>query len=202
MGKAEAVIDSDFLQGILDNTSAEFFKQLMEELNVIPLVHSYVADVELQYCDEAKKLIESGYIRKVKYEDYLPTEMDRFLYNERVWELLDLFDEKELPPLKYRDIFRKDFRYTEHSIGEIMSELMAKNMKIPLFASNDGGAKKIANAKFNSARYMLEVKTIAELLSEIGVRENKLAWRDIKDVLREPRWNKQKKELWSLWNEN
>ena len=49
---------------------------------------------------------------------------------------------------------------------------------------------------------MLEVKNIDELLSEIGIRENKLAWRDIKAVLCEARLNKQKKELWSLWNEN
>lgn len=84
MEKTEAVLDSDFLQGILKYSSGEFLKQLMDELNVRPVVHSYVAEVELQYCTEAQQLINSGYIRKVDYSEYLLTESDRVLYNETV----------------------------------------------------------------------------------------------------------------------
>lgn len=200
MEKTEAVLDSDFLQGILKYSSGEFLKQLMDELNVRPVVHSYVAEVELQYCTEAQQLINSGYIRKVDYSEYLLTESDRVLYNETVWELLDLFDEKELPPPKYRDVFRPDFRYTEHSIGEILSELMAKYMRLPLFASNDGGAKRIAQAKINSARYTLKVKNLSELLQQVGSCENKLKWKDVKAVLREERWKKEKEKIHPLWN--
>ena len=64
MEKTEAVLDSDFLQGILKYSSGEFLKQLMDALNVRPVVHSYVAEVELQYCTEACLLytsLQSGY---------------------------------------------------------------------------------------------------------------------------------------------
>ena len=50
MGKTEAVLDSDFIQGLLKWGTKDFFKQLMDELDVTPFVHPYVAEVELQYC--------------------------------------------------------------------------------------------------------------------------------------------------------
>lgn len=51
----------------------------------------------------------------------------------QVWDIMEEISEKELLPQKYRDVFRKDFRLTEYSIGEVLSELMAKYMKLPLF---------------------------------------------------------------------
>lgn len=201
MESTKVVLDCDFLQGILGNSSVNFFKQLMSELNVKPVVHSYVAEVELQYCSEAKKLIEDGYIEKIEYSQYLLSDYDRELYNEMVWELLDDYGKYDLPPKRHRDVFREGFHYSENSIGEIMSELMAKRMQLPLFASNDGGAKSIANSRINSSKYILEVKNIADLLNDIGVRENGLAWRDVKAVLREKRWHEKREELWHLWNE-
>lgn len=134
MEKTEAVLDSDFLQGILKYSSGEFLKQLMDELNVRPVVHSYVAEVELQYCTEAQQLINSGYIRKVDYSEYLLTESE------------------------------------------------------------------IAQAKINSARYTLKVKNLSELLQQVGSCENKLKWKDVKAVLREERWKKEKEKLHPLWN--
>lgn len=201
MGKTEAVLDSDFIQGLLKWGTKDFFKQLMDELDVTPLVHSYVAEVELQYCIAAKDLISENYIKVIPYSQYLLTDVDRQLYNEMVWDILDKISEKDLPPQKYQDVFRDDFRLTEYSIGEILSELMARYLKVPLFASNDEGAKKVAQYHINSQQYILEVKNVAELLQEVGSNENSLRWRDVKKVLSENRWNRAKEKLWHLWNE-
>jgi len=201
MGKTEAVLDSDFIQGLLKWGTKDFFKQLMDELDVTPLVHSYVAEVELQYCIAAKELISENYIKVIPYSQYLLTDVDRQLYNEMVWDVLDKISEKDLPPQKYQDVFRDDFRLTEYSIGEILSELMARYLKVPLFASNDEGAKKVAQYHINSQQYILEVKNVAELLQEVGSNENSLRWRDVKKVLSENRWNRAKEKLWHLWNE-
>lgn len=200
MEKTEAVLDSDFVQGLLKRGTKEFFMQLMDELNVKPLIHPYVAEVELQYCEEAQQLILEGDIEIVPYNRYLLTEVDRQLYNERVWDILDKTSEKTLPSEEYRDVFRKGFRLTEYSIGEILSELMARYLKVPLFASNDWGAKKVAQYHINSQQYMLDVKNIAELLQEVGSGKNSLKWQDIKKVLSEDRWKKEREKLWSLWN--
>ena len=114
MGKTEAVLDSDFIQGLLKWGTKDFFKQLMDELDVTPFVHPYVAEVELQYCIEAKE---------------------------------------------------------------------------------------VAKYYINSQQYTLEVKNITELLYEIGSSDNALKWRDVKNVLSENRWKKDKEKLWHLWNE-
>lgn len=201
MGKTEAVLDSDFIQGLLKWGTKDFFKQLMDELDVTPFVHPYVAEVELQYCIEAKELISENYIKVIPYSQYLLTDVDRQLYNEMVWDILDKISEKDLPPEEYQDVFRNDFRLTQYSIGEILSELMARYLKVPLFASNDDGAKKVAQYHINSRQYTLEVKNIAELLYEIGSSDNALKWRDVKNVLSENRWKKDKEKLWHLWNE-
>ena len=200
MESTKVILDCDFLQGILNNTSVDFLKQLMNELHVKPVVHEYVAEVELKYCSEAQELIEDGYIEKIEYSQYLHSDYDRKIYNEMVWELLENHGKGTLPPEKYRDVFREGFHYSENSIGEIMSELMAKRMQLPLFASNDGGAKSIAKLRINSSKYTLTVKNIAELLYDIGGRENGLAWKDIKAVLREKRWHEEREKLWQMWN--
>ena len=201
MSKTEAVMDSDFLQSILLDVdgSEELFKQIMDDLGIIPIVHPYVAEVELQYCKKAQKLINEGYIVRIKYDDFLHSEEERKVYNMQVWDILDEFCEKDLPPEKYQDVFREGFRLTEHSIGEILSELMAKEMRVPLFASNDKGAKSIAKRHFNSNRYQLEVKNLAELLREVISRDTKIKWKEVKFLLKDERWRKDRENLRELW---
>lgn len=161
MQKTQAVMDSDFLQGILHNGSLDLFRQLMDEMNVIPVIHPYVADVELQYCEEAQKLIKDGFIKR----------------------------------MEYGDVFRENFRLTEYSIGEVLSELMAKNLKLPLFASNDYGAKSVAMMHINSSKYHLEVKNIAELLDQVIDVGTSISWKEMKGILRENRWHKERERL-------
>jgi len=200
VGKTKAVLDSDFVQGILKWGTKDFFIQIMDELKVEPIIHPYVAIVELQYCKEAQELISDNYIKVIPYSQYLNTELDKILYNEKVWDILDKISEKELPPEQYRDVFREDFRLTEYSIGEILSELMARYLKAPLFASNDAGAKRVAKYHINTEQYKLEVKNLEELFYEIGDNDNSLKWKDIKSVLRESRWKDDREQLWKLWN--
>lgn len=201
MSKREVVLDCDFLSGLLENTSVDFFKQVMDELDVSPVVHSYVADVELEYCSEAQDLIKEGYIRKIGYEEYLHSDLQKEQYNQAVWHIMDIFNDGELPPPKYQNVFRDDFSYKNHSIGEVLSELMAKELGLELFASNDFGAKSIAKRHINSTYYTLKVRNLAEIFDEIGHRENGLKWKDIKAALRDEndRWKREKGKLRSLW---
>ena len=199
MNKREVIVDCDFLSDLLKNTSTDFFKQMMDELGVSPVVHSYVADVELEYCKEAQELIKAGYIRKVEYAEYLKNEAQKEQYNQSVWHILDIINDDELPPKQFQNVFQERFSYKKHSIGEVLSELMAKELKLELFASNDFGAKTVAKRHINSTRYELKVRNLAELLKEIGQRENTLKWKDIKDALRDTRWKSEKEKLRDLW---
>ena len=81
------------------------------------------------------------------------------------------------------------------SIGEILSELMAKSLKLPLFASNDYGVKNIAKMHFNSSRYHLEVKNIAELLGVLIDAGTSISWKEMKKLLREERWHKERENI-------
>lgn len=201
MSKKEVVLDCDFLSSLLENTSIDFFKQVMDELDVSPVVHSYVADEELEYCSEAQDLIKEGYIRKIEYSEYLHSDLQREQYNQAVWYIMDIINDDKLPPQKYQNVFREGFSYKNHSIGEVLSELMAKELGLELFASNDFGAKSIANRHINCTYYVLKVRNLAEIFYEIGHRENGLKWKDIKAALRDEhnRWKRDRDKLRSLW---
>lgn len=201
MSKKEVVLDCDFLSSLLENTSIDFFKQVMDELVVSPVVHSYVADEELKYCSEAQDLIKEGYIRKIEYREYLHSDLQREQYNQAVWYIMDIINDDELPPQEYQNVFREGFSYKNHSIGEVLSELMAKELGLELFASNDFDAKSIANRHINCTYYALKVRNLAEIFYEIGHRENGLKWKDIKAALRDEhnRWKRDRDKLRSLW---
>jgi hypothetical protein len=199
MEERRAVLDSDFLQNFLRTTDKAFFKEVMSELGIKPLLHPYVATVELQFDREVQELLDEGYVQVVSYDEFLGDENERALYNSRVWEIMDDFSEEELPDEKYRDVFVVGFHLSQKSIGEIMSELMAHDMGIPLFASNDKGSKIIASRHFNRQNYCLEVKNVAEIFEMLAAKENSIKWKNVKRVLSDARWEKERKRLKKMW---
>lgn len=197
----EVIIDADFFISTTLLDEGEFFFSIMDEFEVSPIMHQYVAEVELEENQLAQKLISEGKIRKVTYAEFLPTDFEKTIYSNDVWELYEVENESELPQERYRDIYNPEFRMRKHHLGEIMSELMARELRLPLFMSNDKGAKRLAKRHINNSRYKLEVRNLFDILKEIGQRENKLVWKTIKRNLNQTYFKDKKKELFPLWNE-
>jgi hypothetical protein len=195
----EVVIDADFFQSTTQLGDGDFFKAIMDAKNVAPVMHVYVAEIELKNNEVLRQLLAEGYIRIIKYEEFLKTEVDRMKYQADVWQLCEDVNEEEIPEVRYRDIYRKDFSFCERNMGEIMSELMAKTMQLPLFLSNDNGAKRVATRYINSSRYKVEVKNLMEVLSEIGNETNSLKWKDIKLNLNQTNFKNRKDDIRHLW---
>lgn len=190
-----AILDADFINHICSIDDIQFFDDFMESLGVYPAVTWYVANEELLTCKLAQSLISSGKIRVIKPDDFLKNLEEKNLFSSAVISIANAINEYELS--EKTDIFTSHCSIS--NLGEIISELVAKEMEIPLFASNDWGAKRIATRFIDSEVYRLQVLNMADLLEKIGMSENKLAWRDIKKVLSGERWQRDKRRLRIIW---
>ena len=74
----KAVIDADFYIKLTKYASdnGKLFCQVMGDLGVHPIMHKYVAEVELRVCTELKDLITQGKIEIVDYDAYIDREND------------------------------------------------------------------------------------------------------------------------------
>ena len=136
-----AVLDADFLNKINAIRSAnpdELFLKLMTELSCSPVVHPFVAE-ELFNCGLAQRMLAAGHIRKIGYDEFLPNER-RSQYDQSFRELYHILTLAEygIEIEPDDDIFS---RHAGKSYGEVHSILMASQLKIPVFYSNDHSGK-------------------------------------------------------------
>ena len=168
MDKILAVVDSDFVQKIGEIRSRdpyELFCKHMDELNCIPVVHPYVMEHELFSCELAKKLLDNGVLRTIEYEEFMPATRKK-QYESAFQDLYHVLTMNEfgteLEP--DNDIFT---RHAKKSYGEIHSVLMASQMQIPIFYSNDHSGKTLC-LRFRN----LVAKNIQEICLELQQRES------------------------------
>lgn len=197
MEKTLSILDADFINHICTVNNEHFFTDFMTSLNIKPAVAWYVAREELLSCQKAHELINNGELTIIKPEDFLEEEDQRELFCINVRRIANEVNEAQLP--ENVDIFDDNFHFSGKNLGEIISEMIAKEMNISLFASNDWGAKRYAQIYINSSLYKLNVYNMAELLNIIGNSDNKLEWKDIKYLLSDDRWAKDKEKLRKLW---
>ena len=168
MDQVLAVVDSDFVQKIGEIRSRdpyELFCRLMKELNGIPVVHPYVMEHELFNCELAKKLRDNGVLQIIEYEQFMPTTRKK-QYESAFKDLYHILTIEEYGTEQELDnnIFT---RHAKKSYGEIHSVLMASQMQIPIFYSNDHSGKILCHRFRN-----LVSKNIQEICLDLEQREN------------------------------
>lgn len=166
MCKTQAVIDADFTKHLCESESEDFFERLMNALERQPVMSWYVANKELFDCNKAQDLINKGVIKVISPEEFLSDDISRKLFDINVRSLAEDINGEIISDKA--DIFSETFHLSRSNLGEIISELMAKEMKIELFASNDWGTKRCAQTYINSKTYTLTVKNAGELFEEIA----------------------------------
>lgn len=158
----KAVIDADFYIKLTKYASdnGKLFCQVMEDLGVHPIMHKYVAEVELRMCTELKDLIAQGKIEIVDYDAYIDRENDDAYqeYFKGAYERMNRYDFPEGEDIyKYHDI--------DENLGEIRSIYLALQMKCMYFMSDDSGARSFVKNAFTSRR-RLEAMSIYDALKQ------------------------------------
>lgn len=174
MGDNRVVLDTDFINGIIcyeDGDGADLFRRVFYALGKTPVVHPYVADYELYGCTIAQELLNGGTLIRIPYGDFLPQNVGRhILYHKNFRDIHEIIREEtrqqkkgvEIPPVDPEEsIFD---RHGQRSYGEVHSSLMATELRIPLFYSNDRNARTAANRFAGKRLIALNAEDIAKLL--------------------------------------
>ena len=173
MADSRVVLDTDFISGITSykaGDAADLFRRTFQDLGKLPVVTPYVAQYELEYDAVAQVLIKSGDIVVIPYNDFFPDEGTKHeQYKRNFYDIHNMIREihysqkqDNIPELRPDEDLT--LRHSKMSFGEIHSILMAVELGIPLFYSNDSDPKNVAR-RFPKGK--LTVKNAEEIAEEL-----------------------------------
>lgn len=147
INKQYAVIDADFYIKMTKYAGDRgvLFLQLMKDLNVQPVMHTFVAKTELKNDSYIQDMLNTGQIEIRNYEDYLDTDADRQEYEKYFLNAYEEMNRFDFPDEE--DIYT--YHCEDEGLGEIRSIYMAKKLGYGYFMSDDGGARRLAKAFIN-----------------------------------------------------
>ena len=159
----------------------------MEELNLRPVMHEFVANVELKNNEYLQQLLNKNQISVIYYEDYLEKD-DRAEYEKYFLEAYERINLFEFPAGE--DIYQ--YKDKEESLGEIRSFYMARKKGYIYFMSDDADAKFLAR-NFCSSKRKVEVKSLFDAFVMCKGKETQLCWRDINPTVKNAMQKRQDK---------
>lgn len=176
--KKYVVIDTDFFRKVTnDMKTEELFLRMMNELNVIPVMHEFVYSEELHKDFFVKKLKDTGNLIIFSFHDYLDSD-NKDDFEEKFTEAYKKFN---FQAFAGEDIYK--YRKCKESLGEIHSSLMAWYMNMDMMMSDDGEAKQYVTVMLNSRKKKIQVLNVYDTLKYIGEMPNRnIKWKDIKGM--------------------
>lgn len=177
--KRNAVIDADFFNKLTEYASdhGKLFVMVMDALKISPVMHEYVANVELERNPVAEELIQNGTIEVYCYEQYI-TEDNKEDYNQYFRDAFEAMNAFEFPEDK--DIYT--YAERQENLGEIRSIYLAKALKMPLFMTDDNGAIRFVQQSFSS-KSGIEAKSLYEALVECKEKGAAITYKQINSTI-------------------
>ena len=174
-----AVIDADFFIKLTENAfdNGKLFCHIMEDLKVHPIMHKYVATVELKRSKALNELVAQGKIEIIDYDEYIDRKDDDEYqeYFRWAYEKMNQFDFPENADIyTYHDI--------DENLGEIRSIYLAKQLKCMYFMTDDSGARSFVKNAFSSKRKVVAV-SIYEALKQCCLQKTTITLKQINPVL-------------------
>ena len=154
--------------------STTFFLRILDEMEMKPVMHEFVAETELSQNQYLDQLLQSGRIAVVRYEDYLRNDTDKEEYKEYFLDAYERINRLEF--LTDKDIYK--YSEKKESLGEIRSLYMAMKKGYHYFMSDDGDSKFLAKNLFSS-KHAIEVDSLYDVLVKCKERGTDLTWKDI-----------------------
>jgi two-component system sensor histidine kinase YesM len=160
----KAVIDADFFIKLTEYASdnGKIFCQVMDDLGVQPIMHRYVAEVELKRAESLKKLIDEGKITIIDYDEYIDRNDDENYkyYFQCAYERMNCFDFPD-----EEDIYT--YHAIDENLGEIRSIYLARQLN-PMM-------HKVFRNRQKQLKELREQETVKE------ISENEITTGNLKD---------------------
>jgi len=179
------VIDSDFCNMIApgDNVTREkeLFSNICKSLGVTPVIHTFVLNEELLTNKAIKELVSEQFIKVFEYTDFLTDEIFISQYTDTFVDFYKFMNGVDIEK-KFETITKHN---SQKNMGEIHSLILAQYMNIPIFMSNDGGAKTLAAVKINTQAYKIIVKNVCDIFCDIKKKGVKIERKVVKAILKQ-----------------
>lgn len=194
--ECRVLVDSDFFNMIAPCKNIakekEFVKSVFDSLNKTPCIHPFVAKAELFDNEVVKQLIGEGYITVIDYDSVLTAEWIKQQYIDDFVTYYDYMNSEKIPS-SFSEINR---HHAKKNMGEIHTLIFAHYLEIPLFMSNDNGAKKLAETKINTQRFSIDVKNVCDVFCMIkNTGSIKLDAKVVRSILKQREgWSEQYKQ--------
>ncbi len=176
--RIKAVIDADFFRKLTEyEKGIKLFLHIMDDLDMEPVMHEFVADTELKGNEYLQKLLAAEKVSIVHYKDYLGEE-DREEYERYFLEAYERINHFDFPNGE------NIYQYSEcgESLGEIRSLYMARKKGYVYFMSDDADAKTLAESFFSSKR-TVTVISLFDAFIICKQKNTRLEWKDINSTV-------------------
>lgn len=147
----EVLLDNDFCNMFHELNKSdskinvdELYNKMILQIGKKPCIHKYIADSELLLNPFIQEKIKKNDIRIIDFTEILKEDDSQIYYESLFMEYYKFLKGKEFTG----DVFKS--RMAGESYGEIHSLITAFFLGIPIFLSNDNGAKLLANKKINT----------------------------------------------------
>ena len=161
------VIDSDFCNMLTPGNNfykeKVFFKSIFNSLGKKPVIHTFVYKQELLTNTVIKELVNEKFIEIIEYKDFLVEDWYKKQYTDDFVDFYDYMNSEKIAA----DFEQIKTHHAKKNMGEIHSLILAHYLAIPIFMSNDNGAKQLAQTKINSSAFTICVKNICDVFCDI-----------------------------------
>lgn len=177
----KAIIDTCFIEKFNNSgIISEDLKKLISAAEFELYLHPYIYQNELSMFSFSEDLVKSGFIKLVKYDEFIPADYYKNYYSSLFLEIYNEFYNRLLvsnprkankmhPLLPDTDVFND--RYGGSSIGDVHMIMMALFMEIPIILSQDNNdlteIYEIAKYKINRDDYTLELYSVTDVVEYI-----------------------------------
>lgn len=177
------LMDSDFCNMIASGNNIPkekaFVKFIFNSLGKLPVIHTFVYSQELLTNGAIKELVGENYIEIIEYDAFLTEDWHKTKYID---DFVDYYDymNSEAILAEFAEITR---HRAKKNMGKIHSLILAHYLGIPVFMSNDSGAKQLARSRIDSSACHIDVKNVCDVFCDIkrngSVKLDKKAVRSI-----------------------
>ena len=142
------------------------FSNICKSLGVTPVIHTFVLNEELLTNKAIKELVSEQFIKVIEYTDFIIDEVFKRQYTDTFVDFYKFMNGVDIEK-KFETITKHN---SQKNMGEIHSLILAQYMNIPIFMSNDGGAKTLAAVKINTQAYQIIVKNVCDVFCDIKTK--------------------------------
>lgn len=166
----QVALDSDFCNmlapGCYEEKENAFVKSIFESLKQRPVLHPFVYHEELLTNVTVKKLVNEGFIEVLEYDAFI---MNDSFKRQYIDTFADFYFFMNSEPIE-RTFNAITKHRAKRNMGEIHSLIMAQYLSIPLFMSNDEGAKNLATSRINTQSQVVVVKNVLEVFMDVKIK--------------------------------